>query len=143
MSTISGKYAKTLIHREFIKELAHETVSDLYSHQASTVSRLPAYNHWWHEQIQGVSSVLRKKSHTVTNSGNGVKMVLNYPLELRLMDLKYFKNKMKKPGYVPVYNRMIGGFIFGYFYKMLINGISAQMNEAITQRLQSAGYKIQ
>ena len=143
MSTISGKYAKTLIHQQFIKELATETATDVYSTQYTIVKAIPAINKWRKQQITELSRIIQQRNFQISNRGTGIYWVMNYPLEIRLADLSFWGDGSKKTSLSQVYNRVIGGFIFGYFYKMLINGISAQLNEAITQRLRSAGYNIQ
>lgn len=135
MSTITGKYAKTLIQQQYIKELAVETANDIYNTQAQIAKGFPYSSE--------VVRILQQRNYSVTSAGRGVRLVLNYPLELRLMDLKYYKNRKKKPWYTPIYNKVLGGFIYGYLYKRLIYGISKQMNEAVTQHLRSAGFNIQ
>ena len=133
---IAAKYNTALIKREFITELATETASDIYRVQTGIA------------QVKSLSGksyrMLAQKPFTVTGSGSGVRLVMKFPLSLRYMDMKTdYRTGRKKQNYVPVYNKIVWGFIYGYLYKQLIYGISRDLNEAIVKRLRAAGYKMQ
>lgn len=133
---LSAKYNKALINREFIRGLATETASDIYSVQASI-----AQNHKGSGELY---RYLSQKPYTVISTGFGVRMELPYPIRIRYMDMKTDpKTGKTKKNYTPIYNKIVWGFVYGSLYKQLMYGISQQLNEAIINRLQAAGYKMQ
>lgn len=133
---ISAKYNQALINREFISGLATETATDIYNVQASIAQN--------HKSSGALYRYLSQKPYSIVNTGFGIRMVLPYPVRIRYMDMKTDpKTGKPKLNYAPIYNKIVWGFVYGYLYKQLMYGISQQLNEAIINRLQAAGYKMQ
>ncbi len=133
---LSAKYNKALINREFMRGLADETFSDIYSVQANI-----AQNHKGSGELY---QFLSRKPYTIVSTGFGIRGELPYPIKIRYMDMKTDpKTGKTKKNYQPIYNKIVWGFVYGYLYKQLMYGISQQLNEAIINRLQAAGYKMQ
>ncbi len=130
---ISAKYRKTLINRQFIIDEASATASDIYKLQTTIAKTHSGSGH--------LSRFLSTKPFTVNARGSGVILTLNYPLAIRYMDMKKDKYGKIKKHYDPIYNKIVWGYIYGYLYRRLIYGISRDMNQAIVQRLETAGYK--
>lgn len=87
---------------------------------------------------------LSTRPFTVASMSSLVRLTMPYPIRIRYQDMRNDpKTGKPKKNYQPIYNKIVWGFIYGYLYKQLMYGISQQMNEAIINRLRSAGYKMQ
>lgn len=129
---IAAKYNKAIVEREFITGLATETATDIYQ----VISGKPEVD------IAGFASFLSGNPFSVINAGAGVRLEMRFPLGLRYMDMKKdYRTGKPKSNYVPVYNKIVWGFIYGYLYKQLIYGYSQSFNEAVTSRLTNSGLK--
>lgn len=132
---IAAKYNKALIDREFISSLATETATDIYQVMSGIAKT--------HSKSGKFYRYLSQKPFTVSNMGMGVRLSMSFLTGIRYMDMKRSRSGKLKKNYQPIYNKIVWGFIYGYLYKQLRYGITQSMNEAITKRLQNAGFKLQ
>lgn len=133
---IAANYNTAIVKREFITGLATETATGIYRVQTG-ISKVKA-------QSGSIYRFLAGRPFIVTSSGTGVRLIMQFPVGLRYMDMKKdYRTGKNKANYVPVYNKIVWGFIYGYLYKQLIYGYSRQFNDAIVSRLRASGYKPQ
>ena len=50
---------------------------------------------------------------TVSTSGGELNININYPLTIRLLDLKRGRANKEKTNYTPIYNKILFGYLFG------------------------------
>jgi hypothetical protein len=131
---IAAKYNKALIDREFISGLATETANDIYQVQQGITQTNKRSGKFYR--------YLQQRPFAVTNMGLGVRLTMSFLSGIRYADMKHSRSGKLKHNYTPIYNKIVWGFIYGYLYKQLMWGISKSVNEAVTNRLQAAGYKL-
>lgn len=68
---------------------------------------------------------LASKPITVSADNNNVSLVIRYLFYLRFLDLKYSSKGKKKKRYAPIYNKYVYGFLMGYIYNNLRQGLTA------------------
>jgi len=127
---ISSKYRKTLIHQQFIADLAEETANDIYDTQITIARNMDS---------KSLYRFLSQKPFRIVRKARGVVMTLNYRLSVRFSDMKWDTKGKKKQNYTPIYNKIVFRFVFSFMYKQLIFGVGRGLNEAIEQRLIDSG----
>lgn len=127
---ISSKYRKTLIHQQFIADLAEDTANDIYDTQIAIARNMKS---------KSLYNYLKTKPYSITKTNHGVTMTLNYRTSVRFADIRWDVNGKKKDNYNPIYNKIVFGYVYSFMYKQLIAGVGRGLNEAIEQRLINSG----
>ncbi|MCW3784935.1 hypothetical protein [Plebeiibacterium sediminum] len=83
-------------------------------------------------------SKLSQKSYSVKNKTVNPSLVIDYPKHIRFLDMKLNGKGIPKETYAPIYNKPLYGFIFGYAYKQLRYGLSANISDAFIDPLEKA-----
>lgn len=68
---------------------------------------------------------LASKPVSISTANDSVSLEIRYMFYLRLLDLKYSSKRKKKKRYAPIYNKYVYGFLMGYIYNNLRQGLSA------------------
>ena len=78
-----------------------------------------------------LKDTLDSNPYTITTSGNGNPILtLQYPFYIRFLDLQRSATGAKKKRHYPIYNKLIYGFLMGYTYGRLRQGLSTSLNES-------------
>ncbi len=81
---------------------------------------------------------LSQRPYSIKNKTVNPSLVIDYPKHIRFLDMKLNGKGMPKQNYTPIYNRPLYGFIFGYAYKQLRYGLSANISDAFIDPLEKA-----
>ncbi|TAJ13063.1 hypothetical protein DMA11_10380 [Marinilabiliaceae bacterium JC017] len=81
---------------------------------------------------------LAAKPYRIANRSSNPSLVIDYPIHIRFLDMKYTKRGLPKKNYSPIYNRQLYGFIFGYAYKQLRWGLADTIRDNFTGPLETA-----
>lgn len=81
----------------------------------------------YQNQTGATAANLASKPYTVSTSSEGASMQVNYLATMRFLDLKKTKFGKKKKRYAPIYNKYVYGFLMGFTYNKLREGISDQI----------------
>ncbi len=82
-----------------------------------------------------------QQSVSVSHTGQGLSMLLNYPKHIRFLDLKKTGKKRKKRNYTPIYNKYVYGYIMGCAYKRLSVGLGYAIKRDVFDRLTALNLK--
>lgn len=83
-------------------------------------------------------SRLGSNAWQVQNKTVNPTLVIDYPIHIRFLDMKLNGKGFPKENYYPIYNKPLYGFIFGYAYKQLQYGLTANIRDNFTGPLQTA-----
>lgn len=78
-----------------------------------------------------LSALLESNPVIVENTADSATMRIRYMGQIRFLDLKKTALGKKKKRYRPIYNKYVFGFLMGYTYNQLRQGVSRVANESI------------
>ncbi len=73
---------------------------------------------------------LTNKSYSIKNRNVSPSLIIDYPKHIRFLDMKLTGKGHPKKAYHQIYNKPLYGFIFGYAYKQLRYGLTANIKDA-------------
>ena len=87
-----------------------------------------------YQQRSGLlNDLLSSKPYSVHVTDSSASMTINYIAQIRFMDMKRNprSGKVKKP-YAPIYNKYVWGFLMGYTYNLLREGMAGMIRRDLS-----------
>lgn len=78
-----------------------------------------------------LSALLSSNPTIVQNTSDSATMRIRYLAQIRFMDLKKTAKGKKKKRYQPIYNKYVFGFLMGYTYNHLRQGLTRVANQSL------------
>lgn len=78
-----------------------------------------------------LSALLSSNPTTVQNTSDSATMRIRYMAQIRFLDLKKTAKGKKKKRYRPIYNKYVFGFLMGYTYNHLRQGLTRVANQSL------------
>ena len=112
--------------REIVSEGLPKTADNLLSTQKNILNRT------YMERSGELNRLLSSKPYTVNVTDYGASMQINYIAKIRFLDMKRSPFGKVKKSYAPIYNKYIWGFLMGYTYSVLRQGLSGMVRRELT-----------
>ena len=81
---------------------------------------------------------LSSRPFSVMRTAAGARLLINYLIRIRFLDLKLTKRGRVKDRYYPIYNKPLYGFVYGYAYGALRWGLTSNIKDNLGQGLRAA-----
>jgi len=108
---------------QFAAEVLSETGSGVTKQQSGIADVYLRRTGWLSEQLgSGI--------YTVTSNDDGASLVINYPKQIRFLDLKKSVLGRLKKVYYPIYNKPLYGYVYGYAFARLRAALNSNIREA-------------
>lgn len=78
-----------------------------------------------------LSALLASNPTNVQNTADSATMRIRYMAQIRFLDLKRTATGKRKKRYRPIYNKYVFGFLMGYTYNHLREGLTRVANQSL------------
>lgn len=80
-----------------------------------------------------LEALLASNPYEVEVTDQKASLQVNYIAQIRFMDMKRTQTGKRKKRYAPIYNKYVWGFLMGYTYNLMRQGLRAELNRNLTE----------
>ena len=108
---------------QFAAEVLSDTAGRLLKQQSGIADTILRRTGW-------LAGQLSSGIYNVSETEDGANLQINYPAQIRFLDLKKSRSGRKKKVYYPIYNRPLYGIVYGYAFARIRAALNTNIREA-------------